>query len=216
MTKRAPYFRPSTHGFRFANHFAVPLLAPALRLFSVSDGYGLCGGMAALAGDFFYHGRPVPAQKEAPATGSALHRALVRRQLDTFGAAPAFSTARRFAAWTTATDAAVRQHTLPEWQNARDLLARGTLVQLGLLYARRLTRLHQNHQVLACGHASPTAVRVYDPNRPLRDDVTIRLRPSRGDGQPGHVTWEQRAGSRIVRELRGFFVVPVARKPPRL
>ena len=209
-------FRPSTHGFRFANHFAVPVLAPALRLLSMPDGYGLCGGMAALAGDFFHHGRPCPAQKEAPPTGSPLHRALVRRQLDTFGAAPAFTTVRRFAAWTRAPDAAVRQHTLPEWQATRNRLAEGALVQLGLLYVRRLTRLHENHQVLACGLASPTALRVYDPNRPLRDDVTIRLRPSRGDGQPGHVTWEQRAGSRVVRELRGFFVVPMRRKRPRL
>ena len=209
-------FRPSTHGFRFANHFAVPVLAPALRLFSVPDGYGLCGGMAALAADFFHHGQPRPAQKKAPRTGSSLHRALVRRQLDTFGAAPAFSTVRRFADWTMATDAAVRRHTIPEWQKTRDRLAEGILVQLGLLYARRLTRLHQNHQVLACGLASPTAVRVYDPNLPLRDDVTIRLRPSRGDGQPGHVQWEQRAGGRVVRALRGFFVVPARRKPPRL
>ena len=81
-----PGFLPSTHGLRFANRFPP---GPTLRLGPIDPRWigigdasaGLCGGMSWFVRERFEAGLPVPVDAEAPANGSPLFRALVRRQV---------------------------------------------------------------------------------------------------------------------------------------
>ncbi len=216
----ATRFRPSRHGFRFANRFALPLPhvplphAPQLirALLPEAPAYGLCGGMAALACDAFLQHVPLPRTSEPPRPGTPLHAALRRRQMDTFGPLPGAEHVRRFAPWSRAPDDAVQRRTARQAHGACRRLARGRPVQLGLVYERRLTRLWHNHQVLAYAAeraAGAFVFRVYEPNHPLRDDVTLRA-VRRGGG----LLCTQHVGARAARPVRGFFVlaVPTSRR----
>lgn len=203
----ADAFRPSRHGFRFANRFALPLPG-VLRPFLPTATYGLCGGMAALARDAFVAGVPLPTEEMPPAFGTPLYGTLWKRQMATLGPPPSFAPLRRFVRWTRWPDHVVRQHTESEGHALRHALAQGRLVQLGLVYERHLARLWHNHQVLAYGLAEADdgglAVRLYDPNWPLRDDVVLR-----GERRGTSLTYTQYAGRTATRAVRGFFIVPI-------
>lgn len=199
-------FVPSRHGFRFANRFGVPFLAPALQRAGLSGvAYGLCGGMVRLAHDAFCRGQDLPGTAVAPRMGTPLWRALVQGQLHSLGGLPLLPHVGTFARWTVLSDAEARRRTGAAWPGVRRALAAGQSVPLGLIYTDRLTRLWKNHQVLACGFADgPGVLRLYDPNYPLRDDVTLRAAWQEGSG----LMCRQYAGSRAVRRVRGFFALP--------
>ena len=79
-------FLPSTNGLHFANRWEpgptirFGLLDP--RLVGVGDAKaGLCGGMSWFVRERFGAGQPIPADVTAPANGSPLFRAIVRRQI---------------------------------------------------------------------------------------------------------------------------------------
>lgn len=196
-------FRPGRHGFRFANRFDAPLgLAPALRAAGLPATWGLCGGMVHAARAAFERSEALPQHGETPpAPGAPLYRRLLRRQVASLGPPPLFPEVWRFARWTRRPDADLARRTRPEREQAQRRLDEGRLVPLGLIYTRRLRRLWENHQVLAYA-AAGEALRIYDPNEPGRDDVTLAHAP----GDDGPVFEKCRAG-RPVRPVRGFFVM---------
>jgi hypothetical protein len=100
-----------------------------------------------------------------------------------------------------------------EWPTAKAVLDDGRLVPIGLirLAATDPRALTKNHQVVAWGYVEDgqaITLRLYDPNWPDRDDVTVAihldnaLRPSglsQSTGEP----------------LLGWFVLPYAPADPR-
>jgi len=179
-----PGFLPSTNGLGFANRFPP---GPTVRFgpldprwIGVGDAAaGLCGGMAWLVREWFEAGRTIPAGLTAPPNGSPLFRALVRRQVRSLDW---LRTPIRFWRMGAMSDAAAagltRDH---EWPAIRATLDAGRLAMVGLVRHSGWDpfRLTDSHQVLAFGYALDDAglatIRIYDPNWPGRDDVTVTI-----------------------------------------
>lgn len=180
-------FLPSTNGFHFANRFPS---GPTVRLGPIDPRWigvgdasaGLCGGMAWFVRERFEGGQPIPPDTGPPANGSPLFTALVRRQvrsLDWLRGPVAFW-------WMGAigTDRAAGRTREREWPRIHATIDAGRLAMVGLVRHRGLDprNLARSHQVLAYGFeiaARATTLRVYDPNWPDRDDVTITIEPDR-------------------------------------
>ena len=178
-------FLPSTHGLHFANTYpsgpTVKLGVIDPRWVGVGDAdAGLCGGMSWFVREWFEAGRTIPADTLPPANGSPLFRAIVRRQilsLDWLRGPVRY--------WLAALSPPerLRQRTLEvEWPKVRAVIDAGRLPMLGLVRHRGWNPfdLSKDHQVLVYGYetaapAGPTTLRVYDPNWPNRDDVSITL-----------------------------------------
>lgn len=185
VSRSVPGFLPSTHGLHFANRFEpgptvrLGLLDP--RLIGVGDASaGLCGGMAWLVREWFEAGRPIPADTTPPANGSPLFRVIVRRQVRSLDwlRGP----------WKFWRAAALGGHELDERSiddvdpRVRAAIDAGRLVLLGLIRHRGPNPfdLARDHTVLVYGYErdigrGETTLRIYDPNWPDRDDVTITL-----------------------------------------
>ena len=178
-----PGFLPSVNGFRFANRFAS---GPTLKLgvldprwVGIGDAAaGLCGGMAWLVRDRFVAGRPIPPDTVAPENGSPLFRSLVRSQVRSLRW---FLTSWRF--WWAGVIgprralASTRTAVMPAIVHAIDA---GRLPLVGLVRHAGPSpwAMTDSHQVLAFAYAADgpsTTVRIYDPNWPGRDDVTITI-----------------------------------------
>lgn len=96
---RTSTFLPSTHGFKFVNHFEGSPLPAALRdpsspLGAILGGpagknipatFGLCGGMSLTAADHYLAGVPMPADTAPPAPGTPLYEHLYQRQVESLG-----------------------------------------------------------------------------------------------------------------------------------
>ena len=141
----------------------------------------------------FGAGLPVPTDTEAPANGSPLFRALVRRQilsLDWLRGPLRFW-------WMGAMgpERAARRSREIEWPRIRADIDAGRLAMVGLVRHTGLNPFHltQSHQVLAFGYevaGDAVTLRIYDPNWPGRDDVTAMvdatlLRQSTGESVVG-------------------------------
>jgi len=198
---RVPGFAPSTNGLRFTNSFpAAPFWRFGLRnLLKVELGdvsNGLCGGMTFVVADRFAAGQPRPDDASAPAEDSPLRREIMRRQVDSFefGRLPitfysmmAPLRPARETSWAqTLGRVGIDLHSRTwrmvarEWPAIRAQLDNGRLVPLGLVRARSANPfdLTHNHQVLAWGYdldGSALTLRIYDPNWPGDDTVTIAL-----------------------------------------
>jgi hypothetical protein len=185
-----PGFLPSANGLHFANRFSP---GPTLRfgpidprLIGIGDASaGLCGGMSWFVRERFEAGRPVPPDTAMPANGSPLFEALVRRQVLSLDW---LRTPLRFW-WMGAIgpERALRRSREVEWPRIRADIDAGRLAMIGLVRHQGLSpwRLTQSHQVLAFAYEfdlDAVTLRIYDPNRPERDDVAIGLSSSR--------TWE--------------------------
>jgi hypothetical protein len=187
---RVPGFRPSTRGLHFPNDFPhVPnfeIELPSGRTVPVGDAAnGLCGGMAYTVRDLFEAGAAPPALTVAPGEGP-LFEYLAERLLESFDLPFGPATYLKLMhprlpdgdlavvhgrAW--------RMVNL-EWPAVRGDLDRGTLSPLGLVKAksRNPSDLGKNHQVLAWGYdleGTRLTLRLYDPNHPDDDDVTMTL-----------------------------------------
>ena len=178
-------FLPSVHGLHFANRYppgpTLKLGALDPRWVGVGDAAaGLCGGMSWFVREWFEEGRTVPPDATAPENGSPLFKAIVRRQvmsLDWLRGPVRFW----LAAW--ATPEGLRARTLEvEWPRIRASIDDGRLPMVGLVRHRGWNpfELTKDHQVLAfsyetAGPDGPTTIRLYDPNWPNRDDVSITL-----------------------------------------
>lgn len=192
-----PGFLPSTHGLHFANRWepgpTVRLGVLDPRLIGVGDARaGLCGGMARFVRERFAHGAPIPAVRTAPPNGSPLFRAIVRHQVRSLDWLRVPLRFWRAAAM--APDALARRTLDVEWPTIRRAIDAGRLPIVGLVRHHGWSPfdLDRDHQVLAFGYTVEGApggpggpaitIRVYDPNWPDRDDVTISLTPA-GTGQ---------------------------------
>jgi hypothetical protein len=178
-----PGFLPSANGFHFANRFPP---GPTLKLgvldprwIGIGDAAaGLCGGMAWDARERFVAGRPIPPDVEAPANGSPLFRTLVRSQVRSLRW---FLTTWRFWwAGVIGPDRALadtRDGVMPGICRAVDA---GRLPLVGLVRHTGASpwAMTDSHQVLAFSYTAEdasTTLRIYDPNWPGRDDVTITV-----------------------------------------
>jgi hypothetical protein len=99
-----------------------------------------------------------------------------------------------------------------EWPTAKAMLDQGRLVPIGLIRvaAKDPRNLTKNHQVIAWGYAEDgrgVTLRIYDPNWPDRDDVSVTihldnaLRPSGLSQSTGE-------------SLLGWFALPYSRADP--
>jgi hypothetical protein len=182
-----PGFLPSINGLHFANRFPP---GPTVRLGPFDTRWigglgnasgGLCGGMAWYVRERFTAGQPIVPDTQVPANGSPLFQALVRRQVLSLDW---LRTPLRF--WLMAArgaDDAARRSRQTELPRIRESIRSGRLAMVGLV--RRVgwnpADQTESHQVLAYGidtQAEATTLRIYDPNWPDRDDVTISVGPA--------------------------------------
>lgn len=185
-------FVPSVNGLHFANRWApgptirIGVIDP--RLVGIGDAKdGLCGGMCWYVRERFERGLPIPADRAAPPNGSPLFGAIVRRQILSLRW---LTVPWRF--WRAASmpvDALARRSVAIDWPRIRAELDACRLAQVGLVRHHGLSpfELSRDHQVLAFGYAvdpgsGSITLRLYDPNHPDRDDVTITLSDA-GNGQ---------------------------------
>lgn len=197
MTSRVvPGFLPSASGFRFSNSFPhVPVRnigIPGVISIPIGDASnGLCGGMAFAARDYLEAGRTPPTDTTPPSQG-ALFDYLVDRLFDSF--ALPFGPGRYLqlmnpvlpdgdTLWTRlglGPHGRAWRMIKEEWPKVRRDIDDGRPSPLGLVRVKSIDPrdLKENHQVLAYGYelvGGVLTLRVYDPNRPGRDDVTLSL-----------------------------------------
>ena len=178
-------FLPSRNGFHFANRWEpgptirLGILDP--RLVGVGDAKaGLCGGMSWFVRERFSAGQPIPTDVTAPANGTALFRAIVRRQILSLDW---MRMPWRF--WRAASMAPIRlrRRTIEaEWPRIRAEIDAGRLTMVGLIRHHGWNPMHldRDHQVIAYAYetddpAGPISIRIYDPNWPDHDDVMLHL-----------------------------------------
>ena len=195
-TRTVPGFLPSTSGFRFSNSFPhVPVRqigVPGVISIPIGDASnGLCGGMAFAVRDYFQAGRTPPEDTTAPSAGP-LFDYLVTRLFDSFDLP--FGPARYLklmspllsdgdSLWARlglAPHGRAWGMVMEEWPKVRRDIDGGVPSPLGLVRVKSYDPrdLKRNHQVLAYGYelvGGSLTLRVYDPNQPGRDDVTMRL-----------------------------------------
>jgi hypothetical protein len=198
---RVPGFEPAVNGFQFANAFPHSALK-AFRLGNVATlnvgdaANGLCGGMSFSTADLHLAGLRPPPDQSPPAADSAAYRYIVDRQIASFddGRVPlrfyslmkpsrpdrestlssllgTFGLDRHSRTW-------VMIH--EEWPRIRADLDAGRLSMLGLVRVVDVdpNKLGHNHQVVAYGYdleGSALRIRIYDPNWPRDETVTISL-----------------------------------------
>ena len=189
-------FLPSVNGLHFANRWepgpTVRLGFIDPRIVGIGDARaGLCGGMSRFVRERFEAGLPIPPDVTAPANGSPLFHSIVRRQVESLDW---MRIPLRFWRAASMPPAALARRTLEtEWPRIRAAIDAGRLTQIGLIRHHGWNPMHLNrdHQVLAFAYVTegPTGestIRVYDPNWPDRDDVSLTLdrtyfRPSTGE-----------------------------------
>jgi hypothetical protein len=197
---RVPGFDRAIHGFLFSNSFTFPLALPHLGNVTIPVQYGLCGGMAYAARDFYETGRVAPRDTVAPAWGTALTTFLLDRLLDTLppeillryigSQSPLWSDhdtlLARGRAWVMITE---------EWPRVQADLDAGHPSPLGLIRIKSLLPHDavNNHQVLAYGYdleGDDLTLYVYDPNDPYDPNAPqlSDVRLSLNIGNPQHTT----------------------------
>jgi hypothetical protein len=217
-------FRPSAHGFAFANSFTGSPLPGGLGALGGALGaaagapskFGLCGGMSFVAADFYLAGRAMPTAVAAPTRGQPLYEYIYARQVDSLG--PDIELAAKFSRWMDAPDqgpVSAGAFTLGALPPMLERLARGEPVVLGLVLtdSSRSRVPWNNHQVLACEGAledessrgvTRCTLRIYDPNYPRADGASVRIDlRAFGVSRVGH-DLAPVLGAQAVREVPGF------------
>ena len=168
-----PGFLPSANGLHFANSFPS---GPDLHIGPIGIGdaaRGLCGGMSWYVRERFEAGQPIPPDTVAPANGSELFQALVRRQVLSLDWLRVPLRFWRMAAL--GPERAMRRTRDTEWPSIRAEIDAGRLAMVGLVRQTGWNplKLTNNHQVLAFAYevdGDAVTFRLYDPNWPGRDD----------------------------------------------
>jgi hypothetical protein len=132
--------------------------------------------MARYVRERFEAGRPVPPETQPPANGSPLFRALVRRQVESLD-----WLRTPIAFWwggALGPDRAARRTRQDAWPRIHSAIDGGRLAMVGLIRHQGFNpfRLTESHQVLGYGYDvtwEAVTLRVYDPNHPDDDGVTI-------------------------------------------
>ncbi|MFZ2873249.1 MAG: hypothetical protein WAZ94_02070 [Phycisphaerales bacterium] len=219
---------PLPASLRDKNSAVAAIFRAALADAKLPDRFGLCGGMSAAAADFFWADLPRPDATSPPVQGTPLYEYLHARQMDSLG--DELLMVLKFWQWMNLPDAAEEGQstaslTAAEVPIITARLREKGLVPVGLVYVKhsrnaaaagsRAGALWDNHQVLAYASSEPapgtTIFRIYDPNYPDDDGVTVTVRTVEGG-----IRCELRAGGGKVRAVRGIFGMPYARvTPPR-
>ncbi|WP_028049648.1 hypothetical protein [Cellulomonas sp. URHD0024] len=216
LAQRTVAFDPATHGFAFPNAFVnVVLTLPTGAQITTA---GRCGGMAYAALDYFLPGQPVPrwrpdlyAPGRVPPDSNWLAKYLYSRLHDSFFT----GSAAKFVTWSLHSDDPTWVFKgVSRWTKEEELprviasIDRGRPVVLGLVVARSLGAIGDNHQVVAYGYErfddGRAVVTVYDNNTPGRP-VTLTSQADQHD-------WTASNG----RVWRGFFVQDYTPKTPRI
>jgi hypothetical protein len=213
-------FLPTEHGFAFTNNWpsqpAVVLDTPFGKIDVGNAAGGLCGGMVFAVLDYWH--KEVQPPSARPALGSPLYSHIVHRLIDSWHL-PAGVV--QYYQWMNLPDQdsgfnvvgrrVITERGLPwrtintQWSQIKADLDEGIPVPLGIVTVAsgNPKDLGRNHQILAydyetAGHE--LTVRVYDPNRGQRDDISIRF----DAGNPGRRTqFDHNLG--INGPVRGFF-----------
>jgi hypothetical protein len=194
---RVGNFLPSVHGFPFPNSYPPDrpfhLFNTPFGVVSVADASrGLCGGMIFTVMDLFYLGLPVPKEPVEP-----VFRYICQRLFTSWGVPFAWSkywdwqlrpAVSKSVAGVVVRSGVTRLTILEEWPKIRAGLDSGELVPLGLVKESGVSpaKLGMNHQVLGYGYdlyddTGDVTVRVYDPNYPLDDTITLTWNLSDAD-----------------------------------
>ena len=217
LTRRAVAFDPATHGFAFPNAFVNEVLT--LPNGAKITTAGRCGGMAYAALDYFLAGQPVPrwrsdlwAPGRVPPDSHWLAQLFTQRLRDSFFT----GSAAKFVTWSMHSDDETwvfkgvtrwtKEEELPRIMRSIDA---GRPVVLGLVVARSLAAIGDNHQVIAYGYEQDRStgrvtITIHDNNTPGRP-VTLTSEKDQHD-------WTASNGH----PWRGFFVQDYTRKPPRV
>jgi hypothetical protein len=184
-TREIPGFRPSVHGFHFANSW------PSVPAFWIGSGYvrlgigdaarGFCGGMSQAVRDRFERGEAPPPDPVSPAETTPLFAEIARRQLDSFDRYVVVPLRFLWMAFQPEPDRA-RASAADAWPAIRAEIDAGHLAMVGLVRAvgRDPLRSELGHQVVAFRYAEAAdgvSIGIYDPNHP--DDDGIELVMSR-------------------------------------
>lgn len=164
--------------------------------------------MSAAAADFFLAGQLPPAGKSTPARGTPLYQYLYLRQGESIG--PGITTAIKFRDWMALSDRDLAANTANELGALEEKLSQRGVAPLGLVLAGKGGDITSNHQVLALSidrGERGASIRIYDPNYPGDDAVTIEWR------REGPHTLE-RQGEPVGAPIRGFFLVPYEPRTP--
>ena len=220
--KTIPNFLPSTRGFSFGNGFpAQPdkvLDTPLGKIAIGNASNGLCGGMVFAVRDYYEAGIVQPSGAQ-PSIGQPLYDFIVDRLFASFGL-PAI--ALKYYDWMCTADhdtllktGVSRRTIVDEWPRIKAEIDANRPCCLGLVTVFSLNPgdLGQNHQVMAYGYdldaAQNLTLRLYDPNSPMKDGITLSMNLSR----PAASTPISH-NVNIAHPIRGFFVVPYARVAP--
>ena len=192
MTGSTLSFRPSQHGFHFANNWpkGAPVRVGRFTVLRLKG--GMCGGMCVAVRRLWQAGAPVPADLAAPVAGPLAdqiwHAQLASLRLPLgplrylWLQLPAVSAVTR--------RRVTREEAVPALRRSID---EGVPQVLGLVRVVSWSPLatSHNHQVLAYGYeeaggdqpAGLLRVLIYDPNWPDDDDVVLTVHP---DGRVEH------------------------------
>jgi hypothetical protein len=222
-------FLPSRHGLAFSNAWpsqpAVLVDTPFGPIAIGNAAAGLCGGMVFVVLDYWYGGLVPPTSR--PAAGEPLYRQIVRRLVDSWDL-PAGVTHYYQCMNLPDRDRGVdvlgrhivvewgltRRTVETQWPQIRADLDRGIPVPLGVVTvaSAKPADLGLNHQVLAYDYdrsGTGVSLRVYDPNRGQRDDISIRFDESAPAGSAAFTH-----NLDIGHPVRGFFRTEYAPVPP--
>ncbi|WP_456785912.1 MIR domain-containing protein [Cellulomonas sp. P5_C5] len=217
LTGRTVAFDPATHGFAFPNAFVneVLTLPNGARITTA----GRCGGMAYAALDYFLAGQPVPVWRSdlwtpsrVPPDSHWLAQLFTQRLRDSFFT----GSAAKFVTWSMHSDDETWVFKgVTRWTKEEEVprliasIDAGRPVVLGLVVARNLASIGDNHQVIAYGYEQDrstgrTTVLIYDSNTP-RKPVTLTSDADQPDwtASNGH-SW------------RGFFLQDYTPRRPRV
>lgn len=217
LSYRKVGFSAAQHGFAFPNQF-VNVLANLPGTGEIKT-RGRCGGMAFAALDYWHAGAPVPTWRgalfspgEVPPDGHWLADYVYGRLLDSF----LVGSAVKFAEWSVHSDhetwlykGVTRWCKEEEFPKLMASLRAGQPVPLGLVQARSLGAIGDNHQVVAYGFEHDRAtgrmtVNIYDNNAP-GSEVTLT-------SDAGQANWTASSGG----PWRGFFVQDYSPRTPRV
>jgi hypothetical protein len=191
---RVAGFRPSVNGLHFVNRFphapVVRIRLPGGVWIPIGDAArGLCGGMVFTVRDLHEAGIEPPKRIVPPTQGPMLQY-LADRLVDSLSLPFGPATYLRLMDPTLSDQDRSLRMIAVEWPKIKEDLDGGRLCPLGVVTTKSHNPLAvgRNHQVLAWGydlHGTHLTLRIYDPNRPDDDRVTIALdTANRGGSTP--------------------------------